>query len=108
MKEIYEIKFSKSIMAKEYKQFFEANYNSKLKQNLNVINPSQIKISDSNNEIKTNMNYTKVNSIIYMNKEDSFEESEFPIKYINNNNNKIMETKIWRNLKGFINNTNKF
>jgi magnesium-transporting ATPase (P-type) len=34
LKEIYDIKFRRAIMAKEFKQFFDANYNSKLRHNL--------------------------------------------------------------------------
>ena len=101
LKEIYEIKFRKSIMAKEFKQYFDVNYNNKLKH-------SPMKINLSSSDIKNNSNLNKkMNSIIYKNEKDSFEESEFPIKYIKSNNNKIMDTKIWLYEKGFINNTNK-
>ena len=101
LKEIYEIKFRKSIMAKEFKQYFDVNYNNKLKH-------SPMKINLSSSDIKNNFNLNKkMNSIIYKNEKDSFEESEFPIKYIKSNNNKIMDTKIWLYEKGFINNTNK-
>jgi hypothetical protein len=118
LKEIYEIRFRKSIMAKEFKQFFDANYNNKLKINSNKISLSQInnksiKNSNSNDDIKNNINLKREkNSIIYRNEEDSFEKDEFPIKYINNKekyyNNKIIDTKNWLYEKGFINNTNKY
>ena len=117
LKEIYEIRFRKSIMAKEFKQFFDANYNNKLKLNSNRISLSQInkpiKNFNSNDDIKNNINLKKKkNSIIYKNVEDSFEKGEFPIKYINNEekyyNNKIIDTRNWLYEKGFINNTNKY
>ena len=113
LKEIYEIRFRKSIMAKEFKQFFDANYNDKLKLNCNKITlyqiNNQIKNSNSNDDIRNNNN-NKI-KLIYKNEEDSFEKAEFPIKYINNKakyyNNKIIDSKIWLYEKGFINNTNK-
>ena len=112
LKEIYDIKFRRAIMAKEFKQFFDANYNSKLKISPNKVNLSRInksiKNSNSNDDIKNNINLNKkMNSIIYKNKEDPFEKSEIPIKYKYNNNNKIIDTKFWLYEKGFINNTNK-
>jgi len=112
LKEIYDIKFRSAIMAKEFKQFFDANYNSKLKISPNKVNLSRInksiKNSNSNDDIKNNINLNKkMNSIIYKNKEDPFEKSEIPIKYKYNNNNKIIDTKFWLYEKGFINNTNK-
>ena len=117
LKEIYEIRFRKSIMAKEFKQFFDANYNNKLKLNSNRISLSQVNKSiknfNSNDDNKNNINLKKKkNSIIYKNVEDSFEKGEFPIKYINNEekyyNNKIIDTRNWLYEKGFINNTNKY
>jgi len=112
LKEIYDIKFRRAIMAKEFKQFFDTNYNSKLKISPNKVNLSRInksiKNSNSNDDIKNNINLNKkMNSIIYKNKEDPFEKSEIPIKYKYNNNNKIIDTKFWLYEKGFINNTNK-
>ena len=117
LKDVYEFKFRKSIMATEFKQFFNANYNDKLKLSFNKlilpkINKS-ISNSKSNDNIKNN-EYSKrrINSIIYKNEEDSFEKGEFPIKYINSEekyyNGKIMDTRNWLNKKGFINNTNKY
>ena len=117
LKDIYEFKFRKAIMASEFKQFFDANYNNKLKLSshkitLPKINKSIVN-SKSNDNIKNNEYLDrKMNSIIYKNEEDNFEKGEFPIKYINDEEKyykgKIMDTRNWINKKGFINNTNKY
>ena len=118
IKNMYQIKFRKAILAKEFKQFFDVNYNNKLKNSFNkIIFPKinkSIKNSNSNDNIKNNNIYLNKNnnSIIYKRGEESFEKAEFPIKYINSEekhyNNKIMDTKNWLYEKGFINNTNKY
>ena len=117
IKDLYYIKFRKSIMAKEFRQFFDTNYNYILKLNSNKIflpkiNRSIIS-SKSNDNIKNNINSNKkMKSIIYKTEEDNFETSEFPIKYINDKqkyyNNKILDTKNWLYDKGFNNHTNKY
>jgi hypothetical protein len=118
LKDIYYIKFRRALMAKEFKQFFDVNYNNKLKFSSNsVILPKinkSIEISNSNDNIKNNKSYSnkKMNSIVYKKEEDNFEKAEFPIKYINSEEKyyrgKIIDSRNWLYGKGFINNTNKY
>ena len=119
LKDLYIIKFRKSIFTTEFKQFFNINYNNKLKSNSTIISLPKINESIKNSNVNDNIyniNNSKScknrNTIKYINNEDnSFEKPEFPIKYINNEDKyyigKILDTKSWLYKQGFINNTNK-
>ena len=117
LKNFYEIKFRKFIMAAEFKQFFDINYNNKLKFNSKKIilplieNNKSIEVSKSHDDSNKNYLNKKMNSLIYKNDDMGFEKPEFPIKYINGDEKyykgKIIDTKNWLYEKGFINNTNK-
>jgi hypothetical protein len=118
-KGFYQIKFRKSIFATEFKQFFDINYNNKLKTNSNIISLPKINVNESMKNSNSNDNiynnsksYKNRNSIKYINNEYSFEKAEFPIKYINSEEKyfkgKIIDTKNWLYKNGFINNTNKY
>ena len=119
LKDLYIIKFRKSIFTTEFKQFFNINYNNKLKSNSTIISLPKINESVKNSNLNDNIynNYNSKscknrNTIKYINNEDNgFEKPEFPIKYINNEDKyyigKILDTKSWLYKQGFINNTNK-
>ena len=117
LKDLYIIKFRKSIFTTEFKQFFNINYNNKLKSNSTIISLPKINESIKNSNLNDNIyNNSKScknrNTIKYINNEDNgFEKPEFPIKYINNEDKyyigKILDTKSWLYKHGFINNTNK-
>ena len=106
IKDIYIIKFRKAIFANEFKQFFDINYNNKLKLSSNSINlpkiNESIKNSNSNDNVYSNSKmYKNRNTIKYINNEDSFEKAEFPIKYINSEDkyykSKILDIKNYPN-----------
>ena len=121
---IYEVKFRKSIFATEFKQFFDVNYNNKLKFNfdkiiLPPIDNNIIKSSNSNVNIIDNNRLLKnkrCNSITYKNENSNsgynYKDAVIPFKYINSDEkyfcDKIIDTKNWLYKKGFINNTNKY
>lgn len=118
---IYEIKFRKSIFAKEFKQFFDVNYNKKLKKFDRIILPSinnnnksskNLHSNDEEDIINSNNRLLKKNnSITYKNENNGYNNMIIPFKYINSDNkyfcDKIIDTKNWLYKNGFIRNTNK-
>ena len=118
IKGIYEIKFRKSILALEFKQFFDINYNNKLKFNFNkiILPPINNNMDKSyscieNNKDKIHMN-KRSNSITYKNENSGNIDGIIPFKYINSDDkyfcDKIIDTKNWLYKNGFINNTGKY
>jgi hypothetical protein len=120
IKGIYEVKFRKSIFPEEFIQFFNINYNNKLKLNLEkIILPpiDQTEGNEENNKKKLLMN-KRSNSITYKNENENInkklnnDNGVIPFKYINSDekyfNDKIIDTKNWLYKKGFINNTGKY
>jgi hypothetical protein len=120
IKGIYEVKFRKSIFPEEFIQFFNINYNNKLKLNLEkIILPpiDQPAGNEENNKKKLLMN-KRSNSITYKNENENInkklnnDNGVIPFKYINSDekyfNDKIIDTKNWLYKKGFINNTGKY
>jgi hypothetical protein len=110
-KGIYEIKFKKSILATEFKQYFDVNYNNKKKLKFDkiILPPINHKTIDNENENKNNyMKDNRSKSIVYKNKNNGL----MPFHYINSNEkyycDKIFDTKNWLYKKGFINNTGKY
>lgn len=122
LKGIYQVKFRKSIYADEFKQFFDVNYNNKLKFNIDKITLPSIHNSienDKNSGYNKNGNQKKISlenrrnySIAYKNENNDFTEDVIPFKYINSDEkyycDKIIDTKKWLYKKGFINNTGKY
>ena len=111
IKGIYELKFKKSIMATEFKQYFDVNYNNKKKLKFDkiILPPINHKTIESDNENKNNsMKDNRSKSIVYKNKNNGL----MPFHYINSNEkyfcDKIFDTKNWLYKKGFINNTGKY
>ena len=122
LKGIYQVKFRKSIYADEFKQFFDVNYNNKLKFNIDKITLPSIHNSienDKNSGYNKNGNQKKISlenrrnySIAYKNENNELTEEVIPFKYINSDKkyycDKIIDTKKWLYKKGFINNTGKY
>ena len=118
IKGIYEVKFRKSIFTDEFKQFFDVNYNNRLKNNFDKIvlpniyttinNKYDNKENSKNNLFKNRRN----NSVNYENEDIGDAQGFIPFKYINSDEkyfcDKIFDTKNWLNKKGFINNTGKY
>ena len=118
IKGIYEVKFRKSIFTDEFKQFFDVNYNNRLKNNFDKIvlpniyttinNKYDNKENSKNNLFKNRRN----NSVNYENEDIGDAQGFIPFKYINSDEKyfcyKIFDTKNWLNKKGFINNTGKY
>ena len=122
-KGIYEVKFRNSIFASEFKQFFDVNYNKKLKKfdriilpPINNINKSCKNLNSHDEDIIYNNNRLdkRNNSITYKNENNEYDSNSIviPFKYINSDNkyycDKIIDTKNWLYKKGFINFTNKY
>jgi hypothetical protein len=114
IKGIYEVKFRKSIYASEFKQFFDINYNNKLKLNFDkIILPPINRTNNSDENDKNNIRMNKrSNSITYKNENSGFIDGIIPFKYINSEDkyfcDKIIDTKNWLYKNGFINNTGKY
>ena len=119
LKGIYEVKFRKSLFTEEFKQFFDVNYNNKLKLNFDkiVLPPIHKTIEDNvdynkNENEKSLLRNRRNNSITYKNEKSGFYDRIIPFKYINSDDkyfcDKIIDTKNWLYKKGFINNTGKY
>ena len=120
IKGIYEVKFRKSIFADEFKQFFDVNYNNKLKYNFDkIILPNINKAindeynnSDNNENVKNSLLKNRRNNSVNYNENCGYMEKIMPFKYINSDEkyfcDKIIDTKNWLYKKGFINNTGKY
>ena len=114
IKGIYEVKFRKSIYASEFKQFFDINYNNKLKLNFDkIILPPINRTNNSDENDKNNIRMNKrSNSITYKNENSGFIDGIIPFKYINSEDkyfcDKIIDTKNWLYKNRFINNTGKY
>ena len=81
IKGIYEIKFKKSIMATEFKQYFDVNYNNKKKLKFDkiILPPINHKTIENDNENKNNsMKDNRSKSIVYKNKNNGL----MPFHYI--------------------------
>ena len=109
IKGIYEVKFRKSLFSSEFKQFFDINYNNKLKFNLNreFLPPINKMI-----KIRNSLMNKRCNSITNKNVNKDFSEKFISFNYINSDEkyfyDKIIDTKNWLYKKGFINNTGKY
>ena len=109
IKGIYEVKFRKSLFSFEFKQFFDINYNNKLKFNLNreFLPPINKMI-----KIRNSLMNKRCNSITNKNVNKDFSEKFISFNYINSDEkyfyDKIIDTKNWLYKKGFINNTGKY
>ena len=109
IKGIYEVKFRKSLFSSEFKQFFDINYNNKLKFNLNreFLPPINKMI-----KIRNSLMNKRCNSITNKNVNEDFSEKFISFNYINSDEkyfyDKIIDTKNWLYKKGFINNTGKY
>lgn len=108
IKGIYEIKFKKSIMATEFKQYFDINYNNKLKSKFDKIILPPI----GSKTIENSSLNKKSKSIAYKNENNDNMNRMIPFHYINSDEkyfcDKIFDTKNWLYKKGFINNTGKY
>lgn len=109
IKGIYEVKFRKSLFSFEFKQFFDINYNNKLKFNHNreFLPPINKMI-----KIRNSLMNKRCNSITNKNVNKDFSEKFISFNYINSDEkyfyDKIIDTKNWLYKKGFINNTGKY
>ena len=95
-------------MATEFKQYFDINYNNKLKSKFDKIILPPI----GSKTIENSSLNKKSKSIAYKNEYNDNMNRMIPFHYINSDEkyfcDKIFDTKNWLYKKGFINNTGKY